>query len=122
MAPKTTADLALTEKQFQGQVLDLARLFGWRAYHTFDSRRSAAGFPDLVMVRDGRLIFAELKATAGRISADQFAWMQALQEAEEYANPSHPGVDVYDDGKPKIPVRYCLWRPADWAEIEEILR
>ncbi len=42
---------APTEKAFQAQVLTLARLWGWRCYHAHASRRSAPGFPDLVMVR-----------------------------------------------------------------------
>jgi hypothetical protein len=35
----------LSEKQFIRQVIDLARLQGFLVYHTFDSRRSAVGFP-----------------------------------------------------------------------------
>ena len=48
----------LREKQVQSAILDVARLLGWRVYHTFDSRKSEAGFPDLVLVRD-RVIYAE---------------------------------------------------------------
>ena len=118
ITPKTTAGLALTEKQFQGQVLDLARLLGWRAFHVFDSRRSAAGVPDLVMVRNGRLIFAELKAAAGKVSAEQFAWMEALQEVEDACEPNRTE-RAY--GTPNH-VQYHIWRPGDWAEIEEALR
>src|SRR5688572_19177552 len=40
-----------TERAFQAQVVKYARLMGWTAYHTHDSRRSQAGFPDLVLVR-----------------------------------------------------------------------
>jgi hypothetical protein len=75
-APVPVCDL--TEKEWQAQVLDLARLYGWRhAYHTFDSRRSASGFPDLVLVRE-RALFAELKSKSGKVSAAQADWLAAL--------------------------------------------
>ena len=56
----------MTEAQLQDAIVQMARVLGWLVYHTFDSRRSAAGFPDLVMVRNGRLIFAELKSATGK--------------------------------------------------------
>jgi hypothetical protein len=90
-----------SEKDFQAQVLDFARLSGWRCYHTHDSRRSAAGFPDLVMVRPPVVLFAELKAEGGRVRPEQRGWLGVLERC--------PGVVVR------------LWRPDDWPEIEEML-
>ena len=46
-------DQSVTEGEFQAWVLDLANRNGWLAYHTHDSRKSAAGFPD-VDTRQGR--------------------------------------------------------------------
>ena len=44
------------------QFRNLARTTGYFCYHTRFSLKSAAGFPDCVLVsRDGRLLFAELK-------------------------------------------------------------
>ncbi len=37
----------LSEADFMDQVIDLAHLYGWMVYHTYDSRRSAPGYPDL---------------------------------------------------------------------------
>ena len=91
----------VTERQFQAAIIDLARWTGWRWYHTHDSRRSVAGFPDLTLVRDTRLMFAELKAERGKVSGDQQAWIDALRAA---------GADVR------------VWRPGDWNEIEQTLR
>jgi hypothetical protein len=91
----------VSEKNFQQQVLQLARLSGWMVYHTFDSRRSTAGFPDLCLVRVPRVIFAELKSAAGKIRPEQKAWLGALK--------SCPGVEVF------------VWRPGDWPEIEKTL-
>jgi hypothetical protein len=67
----------LTEKALQAHVLDLAQLFGWLAYHTFDARRSEPGFPDVVLVRE-RVLFVELKTERGRLSPAQVEWLRAL--------------------------------------------
>lgn len=76
----------MTEAELQKAILDAARQFGWLVYHTHDSRRSQAGFPDLVMVKGSRIIFAELKAEKGRLSPAQLTWINALQNtyAEVY--------------------------------------
>ena len=54
----------MTEKQWQALVQETAQLAGWMAYHTYDSRRSAAGFPDLVLARE-RVIFRRVEGGAG---------------------------------------------------------
>lgn len=90
-----------TEKGFQATVIAFARLHGWTVYHTFDSRRSAAGYPDLTLVKGGRLLFVELKSEAGKTTAAQRAWLCLLGAV--------PGVEVYE------------WRPSSWAEIERVL-
>ena len=41
----------MSERDFQGQVISMAEALGWLVYHTYDSRHSKAGFPDLNMVR-----------------------------------------------------------------------
>ena len=91
----------VSEKQFQAQVLQLAKLSGWLTYHTHDSRRSQAGFPDLVLVRPPAILFAELKSETGRVRPEQAAWLEAL------------------GGCRTVGAR--LWRPGDWPEIEETL-
>ena len=45
--------LHLTEAQLQEMVVARSKALGWLVYHTYDSRRSASGFPDLVLARDG---------------------------------------------------------------------
>lgn len=106
-------DRAISEKAFQQQVVNLARLFGWRCYHTYDARRSEPGFPDLLMARPpeggrpGRLIFAELKRATGRVSNEQRAWLMDL--AEIAAQPDAQAVEVH------------LWRPGDFDEIRKVL-
>jgi hypothetical protein len=89
----------LSEKAFLVQVTALAKLLGWLLYHTHDSRRSEPGFPDLVLLRE-RVVWAELKTDAGRLTPAQAAWVEALRRA---------GQEVY------------LWRPGDWGQIQAVL-
>jgi len=70
----------VTEAQLQQMVIDLAKWCGYFYFHDNDSRRNRRGFPDLTLVhqRNGRLIFAELKADKGRLRPEQKAWLEAL--------------------------------------------
>jgi len=85
----------MTEAQLQAVVIAAAKARGFLVYHTFDSRRSAAGYPDLHMVHAARgvSLMRELKTQKGRVSADQAGWLTALEAA---------GVDA------------GVWRPIDW--------
>lgn len=71
----------MTEAELMRAVTELARSLQWLVYHTHDSRRSQAGFPDLVMVRGDRVVYRELKSTAGRVTEEQQAWLDALSAA-----------------------------------------
>lgn len=90
-----------SEKHFQAAVVRIARALGWLPYHTYDARRSVAGFPDLVMVRGDRLIFAELKAAHGRLTWSQRVWLTTLRAV--------PCIEVFQ------------WSPADWSTITKVL-
>lgn len=94
----------MSEADLQTAVRDLARLTGWLCYHTHDSRRSDAGFPDLTMVhiRQRRLLFVELKTAKGRLSAAQAGWLDSLSA---------------------VGIECAIWRPADLATtIPAVLR
>lgn len=69
----------MTEKEWQDVVVKLLKLHGWLVFHPFDSRKSEAGFPDLTCVRDGRLLFIELKAMKGQATPEQRAWLTMLE-------------------------------------------
>lgn len=92
----------ITEKQFEEQVKSYAQLNGWLYYHTHRSQHSPAGFPDCVMVRSPRIVYAELKREGKQPSAEQSEWLETLA--------SCPQNEVY------------LWTPPDWDEIEGVLR
>ena len=96
----TVINEAITEKDFQAAVINLARYTGWLVYHTHDSRRSEPGFPDLVLAKDKWLVTAELKTEKGTLTPAQTAWILALRET---------GNEVY------------VWRPSDWEQIQERL-
>ena len=90
-----------SEADFQFWLRKRAHEFGWLYHHNYDSRRSDPGFPDTVMVRGDRIIFAELKTPKGRISDPQTTWLEALG-----------GVDVES----------YIWRYEDVDRILEILQ
>jgi len=100
---------SMSEKELQANVIDAARRLGWVYYHTYDSRRSPEGFPDLILVREGRMICAELKSQRGRLRPQQEVWIDLLREV---AWRHHSPIDVH------------VWRPADWLDgtIEAALR
>lgn len=90
-----------TEKEFQQSVVDYAQLNGWLVFHDYDSRRSQPGFPDLVMVARGRVVFAELKVGRNRLTPAQLMWAGDLE---------------------RTPAEYYTWYPKDWEQIEATLR
>jgi hypothetical protein len=81
----------LTGQELQDAVVELARFAGWRAAHFAPARTAhgwrtpcrydAAGWPDLVLVRD-RVVFVEIKSDRDRLRPDQAVWLQALGEAD----------------------------------------
>jgi len=101
--------MEITEKQFESQIKDLAKLYGYIYYHTWRSFHSPAGWPDCVLVRlepEPRLIIAELKTDnlkTSQPSFDQWMWLYILQQLP-------------------APVECYLWRCSDFDEITEILR
>lgn len=112
----------MTEEEFQDGVIELAQAQGWRVAHFRPARTAdggwrtavsgdGVGFPDLVLVRAPRLAFAELKGERGSVRPEQKDWLMALAAC---------AVDVSRRPRP-VPEVY-LWWPADWPEIEEVLK
>ena len=73
---------------------------GWHTFHVRNSRGSDPGWPDLVLLRPPRSIYAELKTMAGRVSKSQ---RETLGELEAC------GYETY------------VWRPCDRDEIARVL-
>lgn len=98
-----------TEKEFQEQVVEMAVNLHWLVYHTFDSRRSESGFPDLTMTNGKRLIFAELKREGEDPKYDQQVWLDTLTKTR------------MTSGERWLPEVY-VWRPSNLDDIEQILK
>ena len=113
--------IPMTEKDLEYQVKDLAKIFHWKYYHTWRSIHSPAGFPDCVMVRPPRLIFAELKSEKGKLSDKQKEWLEALITTQEAYKNKLRGLLPIDMEIPS-PFEVYLWRPEDFEEIAECLR
>ena len=111
MSPLTMAELReaqagpgrLSEKAFSQQVYDLARLLGWVIvrFPTWRPTGTTPGFPDIMAVRRGRIILAELKAEDGKLTPAQRKWLWTLAEA---------GAEVY------------VFKPSMWPQVERVLR
>ena len=71
---------AMTEKQLQAHIVAAAAQLGYLCYHTFDSRKSGFGFPDLIIVdcAQGRVLALECKRQGKLPTAAQIAWLEAL--------------------------------------------
>lgn len=102
----------MTETDFQRQVTDLATRLGWLWLHVRPVGDSQGrwrtptfgplgkGWPDLVLIRKGTMIFAELKTQKGELSEAQKDVIETLQDT---------GRLVY------------VWRPSDFNLILEVL-
>lgn len=100
-APKVADYLLPKEKDFQSQVVELATVCGWLHYHTFNSKHSAPGFPDLLLMRGERCLVVELKSAKGQLTAEQQKWLDAFRRLKH--------IEVF------------VWRPCDWDEVVRTL-
>ena len=116
---------AMSERQLQTHVLEYARQRGWRSVHFRTARTKTGwttavegdgvGFPDMVLVRAGRLVFAELKSQKAPAPKDeQLAWLNDLYQVEARAAAA---------GLPYL-INAHIWRPIDYLDgtIEGLLR
>lgn len=96
----------MTEQQFLKQVLELACRAGWRVVHFRPAMTRRGdwvtrmdghpGFPDVIAIRRGRMLVAELKVGYNKVTADQQRWLDEFRQT---------GAATY------------VWRPADFADI-----
>ena len=106
----TSFSTPLREAVFQERVVEYARLLHWRVAHFRPARTESGwrtpmqgdpGFPDLVLARGERIVFAELKAARGELRPGQVDWLAVLGQG---------------------PAEVYVWRPSDWSRVVEILR
>jgi hypothetical protein len=106
MTDRDRINASVLEGDFQKDVVEAAETLGFLCYHTYRSDRSQAGFPDLVMVKPPRVIFAELKRQKGKPKPAQEMWLAALGQCMYEGK----AIEVY------------LWRPGDMDALLEILQ
>ena len=80
---------AITERAFTAQVIALARWHKWRVAHFRPAQTQSGrwitamqgdvGFPDLVLARAGKVLFAELKSESGKLTRKQMEWAHELR-------------------------------------------
>jgi len=95
------------EREWQNLVIQLATARGWKHYHPPDNKpvngriqKVVAGFPDLVLVRQGRMVFAELKREKGILSPEQVEWITQIRACK---------IEAY------------VWRPSMVADVIKVL-
>jgi hypothetical protein len=99
----------ISERQWQHQVILMARTFRWMVAHFRPAlnmrgqwqtavQADGAGFPDLVLAHPtGDVIFPELKSERGTLTPAQERWAKVLGD------------------------RFVLWRPSDFDAVRERL-
>jgi len=80
-SPRAAIHAHSDEAPFQAWIVSFAKLRGWRYYHTYNSRRSVGGFPDLILIRGSQLVVLEVKGARGRESTEQAGWRLAFRGA-----------------------------------------
>lgn len=147
MAAADFFNLSMSEDKFMRNIIAHAVARGWgepidrkmtrkekaekmRPYHVTIAKKGASGFPDLVMVRDGRQLMAELKREkGGRTSVAQRKWLAAARSVQmaiaaaicsgRHALESLP-CHMHREQAIRLYGVY-EWRPSDWPEIEQVL-
>ena len=108
---QTAKARAMSEGDLFNEVTTLLKGLGWRYHHVpataYRKNHIRSGFPDIMAVRDGRLLFIELKREKEKLTIEQAEWMHDLLM-----------VFARNAG-----ARHFVWRPSNLlsGEIAEIL-
>jgi Holliday junction resolvase len=92
----------MPERELQELMRKTATLQGWHYFHVWNSRHSPSGFPDVVAIRQERLIAAELKRAGQDPTPAQTRWLEAFRQVQV--------IETY------------VWRPRDLDHVLEVLR
>ncbi len=107
---------SMSETELKDAVIDLAQRLRYLAHHDrpAQNRRGKwathiqgnVGFVDLVLARNGFVLFIEFKDEKGKLDDEQIAWGRALGDQSVAQS------------------RYHIWRPSDWLDgtIERVLK
>ena len=118
MSLRSVLNKAMNERDFQKAIIDAAHQLGWFVAHFRPAQirlgkwvtpvqADGAGFPDLVMVKDGMMIIAEVKTERGVLSPEQRIWISKMSALER----KNRGV-----------VLIRVWKPRHWDQIIHLLK
>lgn len=85
----------MSEAELQQSVADACKKLQLMHYHTHDSRRSEAGYPDCTIVGPNGILFRELKSRDGQLRPEQRKWGSRIAKAGG---------------------NWAVWRPRDWED------
>lgn len=98
----------MTESEWQKQVLKSAHTLGWQSMHIGRTGKNQAvgakgtmgtGWPDLVLVKGGRILFVELKGEKGQLTPEQKLVLAILTQVGQV----------------------FVWRPSDFGQLLDTL-
>ncbi len=107
----------ISERDLQNAIVDAAHLYGYDVFHARPAlskngwrtpvQYDGKGYPDLTIVGNDRIIFAELKSAKGKLGREQEQWLEGLAKVASVTDR----------------VRVCVWTPADWPDrVLEVLQ
>ena len=95
----------IDEKAFQTIVVTTAREHGWMVKNNIcEHSKSEPGFPDLVMVKEGKILFVELRSDKDKFTAEKHEWLKALSTHQRNCGSTF----------------VQLWPISEWDRIKEI--
>ena len=102
--------MKMTERQLSKAIVELAENLRWSVFTIANTKAAAlrshtgVGFPDLLLLRNGKVLAVELKRHDRALPVEQQHWLEELEAV--------PGI------------RSLVWRPRDWlsGEVEQVLR
>ncbi len=110
----------VSEAAWQKQVEEMLAVCGFEpalTYHTHDSRRSRAGFPDVMALRrtgiNWTVFVGELKTETGRVRPEQYDWLGAWQSL---------GAPVNVLCKGTVRIIAGVFRPSDAERLWDLLK
>ena len=128
----TTQELPVSEADFTTTVVEIFQMCGWKVCHIRQSRREVVwtdkatgekrskwvgdpgteGFPDILCLKDGSQVIAELKVGKNKPTKAQREWLSAFELVSDAA---------FKHGiLPIEPVRVFLWTPDDMETIKKL--
>ena len=73
--------MSITETDIRRQIQDYLRIRGWFVFYILQGLGAYKGIPDLIAVKNGRVLFIELKTPRGRQSEYQRKFQADLEAA-----------------------------------------